>query len=94
MTGKSRMPRGVMRPVGLPVKLFTVSGTGQNGAGLTDLAGAEVGDVILGVLYVGGGVADAAADVEPEISVAGKLRQIGSTDYSGGPFIVLLGEPK
>lgn len=69
--------------------LFFSHFTGSNGAGACTLAGAEVGDDVIGVLQITT-PDDDAADFETKITVAGQIQQTAATDHSTSQFAVLI----
>lgn len=71
--------------------LFKASAfTGRVGVGLTALAAAKVGDIVMGVVVVSGAGGDAAASFESVISTSGSIKQTSASDLSAVKYMVLL----
>ena len=68
--------------------MFTVF-TGSNGAGACTLAGARVGDIVVGVINETT-PGDAAANFESVITVADQIQQSSASDLSAAKFNVLI----
>lgn len=68
-----------------PLSLFT----GRNGVGACTLAGAQVGDRVILVLEMGAIVDNFMASFETEITVAGQIRQLSSSNWASVTFMII-----
>lgn len=69
--------------------LFTVF-TGSNGAGACTLTGANVGDIVRGVIRVDASPADNAANYETTITVVNQIQQSSASNLSAQTMMVEL----
>lgn len=67
--------------------MFTVF-TGSNGAGACTLTGANVGDIVRGVIRVDSTPADNATNFETTITVANQIQQSSASNLSAQTFAV------
>ncbi len=70
--------------------VITAVAAGSNGAGAVTVAGATVGDSVISVTRLDTAPADASADFEKQVSVAGQVQQTGSTNRSAQTLLFLV----